>query len=484
MHHHPALLALSAALLSLTSLAGADIQKRSFSVERVRNPAFTGHDGPRAMVKTHRKFRMPLPKGLLDAMEAQEKKKAGRERRGKLVARHHHHHQRGLLEDALDALDVLHLERGDSRSYQDGPDDEPQDEHQGRHGNHSSNGGHGTPNPPLSASVSAVPVPNDIEYLSPVTIGGQTLHLDFDTGSSDLWVFTTHLDSATTGNHCIYNASASRTFKPIPGASFRIAYGDGSSAQGIVGTDIVDVGGASFATQAIELATSVSQQFVNDQVSDGLLGLAFSQMNSIEPQKQTTFLDNIKSTLAEPVLTADLRKGAPGTYTFGVIDSSRYRGPLTWIPVNTTRGFWQFESERFAVGTHMDGLGNRTGFNLSTSGVQAIADTGTTLILADEKVVKGYYAQVRGARNDTQMGGFTFPCQAELPDLELDVGGVYMAAISGRDVNFTNVGNGTCFGGVQTTPPGQLAVYGDIFFKSQFVVFHAGNNSLGMAPHA
>ncbi|KAG6262707.1 hypothetical protein E4U49_002914 [Claviceps purpurea] len=480
--HHPALLFLSAALLSLTSLAVADIQKRSFSVERVRNPAFTGHDGPRAMVKTHRKFRMPLPQGLLDAMEAQEKKKAGRERRGKLVARHHH--RRGLLEDTLHALDVLDLEHGGSRGYQDGPDDGPQDEHH-RNGNHSSNGGNRTPNP-LSASVPAVPDPNDIEYLSPVTIGGQTLHLDFDTGSSDLWVFTTHLDSATTAKHCVYNASASRTFKPLPGASFRIAYGDGSSAQGIVGTDIVDVGGASFATQAIELATSVSQQFVNDQVSDGLLGLAFSQINSVQPQKQTTFLDNIKATLAEPVLTADLRKGAPGTYTFGRIDSSRYRGPLTWIPVNTTRGFWQFESERFAVGAHVDGLGDRTSlaFNLSTSGVQAIADTGTTLILADEKVVKGYYAQVRGARNDTQMGGFTFPCQAELPDLELDVGGVYMAAISGRDVNFATVGNGTCFGGVQTTPPGQLAVYGDIFFKSQFVVFHAGNNSLGMAPHA
>ncbi|KAG5960811.1 hypothetical protein E4U58_004517 [Claviceps cyperi] len=432
--HHPALLVLSAALLSLTSLAGADIQKRSFSVERVRNPAFTGHDGPRAMVKTHRKFRMPLPQGLLDAMEAQEKKKARREK-----------------------------QHGDSRGYHNGPDDEHH-----RHGNHSSHGGHGTPNP-LSASVPAVPDPNDIEYLPPVTIGGQTLHLGFDTvtGSSDLWVFTTHLESATTAKHCVYNASASRTFKPIPDASFRIAYGDGSSAQGIVGTDIVN---------AIELATSVSQQFVNDQLSDGLLGLAFSQMNSVEPQKQTVFLDNVKSTLAEPVLTADLRKGAPGTYTFGRIDSSRYRGPLTWIPVNTTRGFWQFESERFAVGKHVDGDGEQD--------ERAIADTGTTLILADAKVVKGYYAQVRDARNDTQMGGFTFPCQAELPDLELDEGGVYMAAISGRDVNFTNVGNGTSFGGVQTTRPGQLAVYGDIFFKSQFVVFHAGNNSLGMAPHA
>jgi hypothetical protein len=37
-----------------------------------------------------------------------------------------------------------------------------------------------------SGSVTAQPEQNAAEYLSPVTIGGQTLNLDFDTGSSDL----------------------------------------------------------------------------------------------------------------------------------------------------------------------------------------------------------------------------------------------------------------------------------------------------------
>src|ERR1700761_8128407 len=35
-------------------------------------------------------------------------------------------------------------------------------------------------------SVTATPAQYDAEYLCPVTIGGQTLNLDFDTGSSDL----------------------------------------------------------------------------------------------------------------------------------------------------------------------------------------------------------------------------------------------------------------------------------------------------------
>ncbi len=35
-------------------------------------------------------------------------------------------------------------------------------------------------------SVTATPAAQDVEYTCPVTIGGQTLNLDFDTGSADL----------------------------------------------------------------------------------------------------------------------------------------------------------------------------------------------------------------------------------------------------------------------------------------------------------
>lgn len=195
----------------------------------------------------------------------------------------------------------------------------------------------------------------------------------------------------------------------------------------------------------------------------------------MKPQKQKTFFENVKSTLDEPLFTADLRCGGPGAFTFGAIDHSRFTGELTWIPVNTTKGFWQFSSQTFAV--------NGEPPHMATSGGQAIADTGTTLILADPNVVNSYYSRVQGAQNNAQVGGFTVPCNAQLPDLDLDIGGLYMARVAGGDINFNPIGNsGMCFGGLQAPPPGSMGIYGDIF-KSQFVVFNGGNNILGMATH-
>jgi hypothetical protein len=42
------------------------------------------------------------------------------------------------------------------------------------------------PNPRYTADVAAITESNDLEYLSPIEVGGVTMKLDFDTGSSDL----------------------------------------------------------------------------------------------------------------------------------------------------------------------------------------------------------------------------------------------------------------------------------------------------------
>ena len=384
----------------LAAASPTRIEKRSFKVARVPNERFTGHNGPRALFKAYRKFLMPIPPGLLEALAKQEGELASETKPVKVSA-------------------------ATTSGKKKGKGTKP-----GNANNGTSTSTNGTQTPGTGL-VTATPERNDVEFLSPVTIGGQTLNMDFDSGSSDLWVFNTQLSSKASTGHQLFDPKSSNTFSLIKGASFTISYGDGSGASGNVGSDTVDIGGATVTKQAVELATTVSGSFIEDTANQGLVGLAFSKLNAVKPTRQKTFFDNVLPSLAEPVFTADLRKNAVGAYEFGRIDAAKFTGEMAWVPVNTSLGFWQFSSQAFAVDGGQPQLAARGG--------QAIADTGTTLILANPRTVQGYYSQVNGSNDDQQVGGITVPCDAKLPDLMLDIGGIYMARVKGSDINFAKV---------------------------------------------
>lgn len=357
-------------------------------MDRVRNANFVGHNGPKAYLKALRKYRMNIPPELMDAIKSQSA--------------------------AAPTADKLTNSAKVNAA-----------------GNTTSAATNVTAAAAGTGVVAATPEQGDVEYLAPVNIGGQTINLDFDSGSSDLWVFNTQLAATSQTGHTLYDPTKSTSLKMIQGATFSISYGDGSGAAGNVGTDTVNIGGATVTAQAIEMATAVSQSFIEDTNNNGLVGLAYSKLNTVKPQQQKTFFDNVMPSLAMPVFTADLRKAAVGSYEFGNIDATKFNGTMTWIPVNTTQGFWQFASTKFAVGTGAAQAANPVG--------QAIADTGTTLIIADPTVVNGYYSQVPSAQNNAQVGGITVDCNAQLPDLMLAVGDNYMARVKGSDINFAQV---------------------------------------------
>ncbi|KAH9874515.1 hypothetical protein IAQ61_003704 [Plenodomus lingam] len=289
-------------------------------------------------------------------------------------------------------------------------------------------------------------------------------------------MFSTELDPRVIGKHAAFDASKSTTFKKAAGAQFKISYGDGSGAAGTVGTDTVTIGGVKVGNQAIELANQVSQSFVEDLNTDGLVGLAFSQLNTVtngaKKTPQKTFFDNVMPTLDLPVFTADLDPDGTGVYEFGKIDATKFEGEMTWIPVKSETGFWQFPSTKFAID-------DQTFEN--PAGSDAIADTGTSLLLVDQEVAEAYYSQVEGAQLNQQVGGFIYPCAAALPDISVAIGDSYMAKIPGDQVTFTTVdqANTACFGGVQGNQGAGMQIFGDTMFKAQFVAFNGGNQSLG-----
>ena len=164
------------------------------------------------------------------------------------------------------------------------------------------------------------------------------------------WVFSTDLPSDVIGSHQAFNPQDSKTFQPLADAEWQISYGDGSAASGVVGHDVVNIGGATAPSQAVELAQNISSSFAQDQNSDGLVGLAFKPLNTVTPEKQNTFFESVMDQLAMKVFSADLQANNSGTYLFGAIDNSKFTGQLTSVAINQNTGSWQVPAKSFSVG--------------------------------------------------------------------------------------------------------------------------------------
>ena len=244
----------------------------------------------------------------------------------------------------------------------------------------------------------------------------------------DSWVYSVELPASQRAGHSYYDPSKSVTARNLNGYTWGISYGDGSSASGDVYIETVKIGATTVTNQAVELASTISNQFQQDVDNDGLVGLSFDVGNTVRPARQKTFFSNAKPTLSAPLFTVNLKKGAPGSYDFGFIDSSKYTGAITYVPVNQANGFWEFTSNGYAVGS-----------GAFTSGsIDSIADTGTTLLYLPSTVVSAYYAKVPGASYNSGQGGYTFPCSATLPSITLGIGS-YRAVVPGSYIVYAPV---------------------------------------------
>lgn len=125
----------------------------------------------------------------------------------------------------------------------------------------------------------------------------------------------------------------------------------------------------------------------------------------------------------------DLNHNVPGSYDFGFIKSSKYTGDIKYLPVDNSQGFWGVTSTSYGVGDSS---------NMKDKSINAIIDTGTTLLLVPKKVLKAYYKQVDGAKNSDDAGGYIFPCDTFLPDFLIGLGD-YTAVIPGSAIKNSDI---------------------------------------------
>ncbi|ROW06840.1 hypothetical protein VMCG_04211 [Cytospora schulzeri] len=325
-----------------------------------------------------------------------------------------------------------------------------------------------------SATATAIDTYDDA-YVTPVSIGtpAQVLNLDFDTGSSDLWVFSSLTSKSDIDGQDVYTPGDSSTSKKLSGYTWDISYGDGSSSSGVVYTDVVEIGGVTVTGQAVEAAETVSSSFTEETDLDGLLGLGFDSLNTVSPKSQSTFWSNALDSLDEPVFCANLKHNEAGSYDFGFIDDTAYTGDLTYVDVKTTPGYWKFTSSGYQIGDN----------SFVDDSITGIADTGTTLLYLPAAVNSAYYAQVDGASHSLLLGGWIFNCDATLPDFTFGVGDATIT-IPAEYMNYGTALGNTCFGGLQPSTDIGINIYGDVALKAAYVVFNGETPSLGWAQKA
>ncbi|MCJ1325787.1 hypothetical protein MMC10_002450 [Thelotrema lepadinum] len=305
---------------------------------------------------------------------------------------------------------------------------------------------------------------------SNATIGGQKLRLWLDTGSSDLWVYSTGIAADEAADHTLFDPTRSVTFENVSSSSFSIEYAGGMGASGYYGTDTVSIGGVTASELAVEVATSIDGIASNFDGVDGVLGLGFGKTDGAStPQK--AFITALAPFLKQQVFTADLENSTSGTFELGYIDDTLYTGNLSTVAVDTSQGNWFVERVSFAA----------AGKDISNGSLSSISfDTGGEILSLDPEVAELYWETVPNSV-DQGGGAWYYPCNQSLPsvmfhfndtDSTIEIRGEVLDSLS------FDVGEESCLGSVYGAGP----FVGAPFFVDYFAVFDPVTPAFAFAP--
>ncbi|XP_075152703.1 lysosomal aspartic protease-like [Haematobia irritans] len=317
----------------------------------------------------------------------------------------------------------------------------------------------------------------NMEYYGTISIGTppQDFQVLFDSGSSNLWVpsVSCYANNTACQNHNQYNSSASSTYV-ANGESFSIEYGSGSLT-GFLSTDTVTVNGLAITSQTFAEAMAEPGTSFVDSSFDGILGMAYQSIavDDVVPPFYNMFSQSlVDSDVFSFYLTRAGTATQGGELILGGVDSSLYSGDLTYVDVSD-QGYWQFVMDSASISG-----------NSVCSSCQAIADTGTSLIVAPEDAYVTLNELIGGSENDD--GQFFVDCStiSSLPDVELTIGGtVFTLTPDMYIVDVTDDDTTYCMSAF-TYMGTDFWILGDVFIGPYYTVFDLGNNRVGFAPIA
>ncbi|RDX50372.1 protease [Lentinus brumalis] len=321
-------------------------------------------------------------------------------------------------------------------------------------------------------SVALTDQDDDSLWTGDITIGipPQSFTINFDTGSSDLWVPSSSCSSC--GDHAKYDPRKSSTSSRKIGW-FEISYGDGSSVSGSPYTDTVTVGGVGVHGQYLAAVSKESDEFATDP-SDGIFGLGFRAISQLG-HNPYFFTAIEEGAVSQNVFSFKLSKTGSELF-IGGINEELYTGRIEFHNLSSARGFWQIGGASVSVN------GNPAG-----SAFETIIDSGTTIIIAPEHAAKEFWSHVSGSKYEEQQELYSFPCNSA-PEVAFSWGGKSWT-IRPDDLNLGEIeeGSGTCVGAIAGGDLGlgdDVWLIGDTFMKNTYTVFSVYGEAAGAVGFA
>lgn len=295
----------------------------------------------------------------------------------------------------------------------------------------------------------------------------------------------------------IVNPSKSSTFDDVGQGLFDISYEDEDKSTGDYFTDVFTLGSTSINNFTMGLGKKTTVPY-------GLIGVGYAN-NEASTETANTIYPNLPvamqrsgliNSIAYSLWLNDL-DASSGSVIFGGIDTTKYVGTLTKIPV--LRNTQANNFTHFVVSMYSLEATSPSGSDALTSDalpLEVVLDSGTTLTYLPFDMATQIWDEV-GAVYDPDSQAALIPCSYSKHDghFSFTLGGplgprvnvtmdeLVLAITDGESPRFQSgpyAGRSACAFGIQNTTESPYLL-GDTFLRSAYVVYDLVNNEIGLA---
>jgi cathepsin D len=296
----------------------------------------------------------------------------------------------------------------------------------------------------------------------------QEIPVIFDTGSGNLWVTSTQCKAYACSKHVSYSRKKSKKFKRI-GLGVQVTFGTGR-VEGEINQDQFTLGQIVIQRQMFgEILDETGDVFAAGKFS-GILGLAYPNMaaHGFKPVFDSIIDEKL---LRNNIMSFyySLDESVDGQITLGYVDTSKFKGKITYYPV-IDKYYWTIKMDDIKY--------NGKSLGLCPDGCKAVIDTGTTLITGPSQDLRHLLRNIpveNDCANYDQAEDLTFVFNGDEYSLKPDE---YM-------VKTKVLGNSKCRALMMPLdipfPHGPLWILGDVFMQRFYTVFDRDQDAVGFA---